>query len=344
MCITMTSMKLHRSLVSSVVIIAALAAWRPWPGAAQGGDITVKEWPTPNAKGQYEPHDPAADARGNGWYTGFHANTIGFVAPGTGQVKEFPLPTTDSGPHGIAVDAQGGVWFTGNRAAFIGRLDPPTGKVVEYKMPDPAARDPHTPIIDASGILWFTVQSGNFVGKLDPRTGTVTLKAVATPKANPHGIDLDAKGVPYFALSASNKIGRIDRRTMDITEIVLPDGARPRRIDVAPDGAVWYTDNARGLLARLDPATGRVKEFPAPGGPKGAPWSIASTSDGIVWYTESAPDPNTLVRFDPKSEATRWWALPTKGGVVRHMVAAGDGSLWLASSGNARMIHVRPNK
>ena len=337
----MTTMKQHRLLASTVLIIAALAAWRPWTAAAQAGDITVKEWPTPSAKGQYEPHDPAADARGNGWYTGYQANTIGFVVPGTGETKEFTLPTADSGPHGITVDAQGGVWFTGNRAAFIGRLDPATGKVVEYKMPDAAARDPHTPIIDASGILWFTVQSGNFVGKLDPRTGAVTLKAVATPKANPHGIDLDAKGVPYFALSASNKIGRIDPRTMEITEIVLPDGARPRRIDVAPDGAVWYTDNARGLLARLDPSTGRVKEFPAPGGAKGAPWSIASTSDGIIWYTESAPDPNTLVRFDPKTEATRWWALPTKGGVVRHMVAASDNSLWLASSGNARMIHVR---
>src|SRR5688572_23020786 len=116
-------MTLHRSLAFSLVIVAALAVWRPWLGAAQTGDITGQEWPTPSAKGQFEPHDPAADARGNGWYTGYQANTIGFVTPGSGETKEFTLPTADSGPHGITVDAEGGVWFTGNRAAFIGRLD-----------------------------------------------------------------------------------------------------------------------------------------------------------------------------------------------------------------------------
>ena len=35
------------------------------------------------------------------------------------------------------------------------------------------------------------------------------------------------------------------------------------------------------------------------------------------------------------------WPLPTKGGVVRHMVAAPDGTLWLAHSGVAKLIRVQ---
>jgi virginiamycin B lyase len=40
----------------------------------------------------------------------------------------------------------------------------------------------------------------------------------------------------------------------------------------------------------------------------------------IVWYSESAVNPNTLVRFDPKTEKFQTWAIPSGGGVVRHMV------------------------
>jgi virginiamycin B lyase len=38
------------------------------------------------------------------------------------------------------------------------------------------------------------------------------------------------------------------------------------------------------------------------------------------------------VRFDPSTEKFQTWPIPSGGGVVRHMVAAPDGSLWLACS------------
>jgi virginiamycin B lyase len=43
--------------------------------------------------------------------------------------------------------------------------------------------------------------------------------------------------------------------------------------------------------------------------------------------------PNTVVRFDPKTEAFSSAPIPSGGGVVRNMVAAPDGRLYLACSG-----------
>ena len=55
--------------------------------------------------------------------------------------------------------------------------------------------------------------------------------------------------------------------------------------------------------------------------------------NGIVWYCESAVRPNTLVRFDPKTEKFQTWAIPNGGGVVRNMMATKDGNLAMALSG-----------
>ena len=38
-------------------------------------------------------------------------------------------------------------------------------------------------------------------------------------------------------------------------------------------------------------------------------------------------------RSDPETEEFKTWPIPSGGGVVRHMVAAPDGNLWLATSG-----------
>ncbi|HSL20945.1 MAG TPA: hypothetical protein VK886_05375 [Vicinamibacterales bacterium] len=301
--------------------------------------VAIDEWSVPEPKSR--PHDPAVAPDGAAWYTGQMNNTLGRLDPATGKIREFPLPTPKSGPHGLVADKEGNIWYTGNFAALVGKLDPKTGKVTEYKMPDPRARDPHTPIFDQAGTLWFTVQGGNFVGKLDPETGEVTLKEVPTPKSRPYGIVVSSKGVPVFDLFNTNKIGTIDPKTMEIKEYVLPEGARPRRIAIAPDDTVWYTDYGRGYLGRLNLATGEVKEFASPGGAQSRPYGITMTSDGAVWYSESAVEPNTMVRFDPKRASFQTWPIPSGGGVVRHMVTAPNNDIWIACSGVDKIGRVR---
>ena len=98
---------------------------------------------------------------------------------------------------------------------------------------------------------------------------------------------------------------------MEIREYVLPDlAARPRRIANTPDDVLWYTHYPRGYLGQLDPKTGAVREWPSPSGPQSQPYGIAAVGH-IVWYSESAVRPNTLVRFDTQTETFQTWVIPS---------------------------------
>ena len=295
------------------------------PGPA---DVSFKEWqaPTPGSR----PHDPLAASDGSLWYTGQLANVLGRLDPETGKIKEFPLKTPHSGPHGLMEDKDGNIWYTGNTGSLIGKLDPKTGAVTEYQTPEPG--DPHTLIFDKSGILWFTMQNLNRIGRLDPNTGQIKLLTPPTANARPYGMALNSKGTVFFVEFGTNKVGSVDPKTMEFREHPLPDAtSRPRRLTITKDDVVWYSDYSRGYLGRLDPATGKATEWPSPSGPKSEPYGISAIND-IIWYSESGSTPNTVVRFDPKTEKFQSWAIPGGGNIVRNTSVTRDGNFVLANS------------
>ena len=296
-------------------------------------DVQITEYEVPTPKSR--PHDPALAPDGALWYTGQGANKLGRLDAKTGEFKEFALKTTNSGPHGLVADRDGNIWFTAISGGYVGKLDPKTREITEYRPADGTKIDPHTPVFDHDGVLWFTNEETNYIGRLDPKTGKMSLAMVPTAHAVPYGIVVLPKGTLFFCDFGSNKLGSIDRGTMKIREYSLPaEGARPRRLAPAPDGTIYYTDFARGYLAHFDPSSGTLlKEWLSPGGSESEPYGIAITSDGEVWYSESGVKPNTLVRFDPKSESFSSKAIPSGGGTVRNMVATPDRKLYLACSG-----------
>ena len=297
------------------------------PGPAQ---INIKEWqvPIPGSR----PHDPLATRDGAIWYTGQMTNRLGRVDPKTGQVREYPLKSPATAPHGLVEDKAGNIWFTGNNISIVGKLDPKSGAVTEYKMPDPKARDPHSLAFDRNGILWFTLQQSNMMGRLDPATAEIKLMTSPTPRSRPYGIMVNSKGVPFVVLFGTNKIASIDPKTLAIREYALPDPkARPRRMAFTRDDVVWYTDFPRGYLGRLDPVTGQVTEWQSPGGPRSEPYGIVAAKE-IIWYSESGTKPNTVVRFDLKTQKFQTWAIPSGGYIVRKMDVTPDGNPVLATS------------
>jgi virginiamycin B lyase len=301
--------------------------------------VTIREWsvPTPGSR----PHDPMYAPDGSAWYSGQMANVLGRFDPKTQKFKEYHITTAGSGPHGLIADQQGNVWFTANFMSYIGKLDPRSGAIKEYPMPPPGARDPHTLLMAPNGNIYFTAQGANMLGRLDPKTGAIKLVSSPTPKSNPYGMVIDSHGVPFYAEFGSNKIGRIDPDSLQIREFVLPHAeSRPRRIAITPEDMIYYSDYARGYLGRLDPKTGAVKEWPSPGGPDSRPYGIAAVGD-VIWYSESNTEPNTLVRFDTRTETFQTWAIPSGGGVVRNMVHTPEGDLWLACSGVNKIAFVR---
>jgi virginiamycin B lyase len=307
-------------------------------------DVTIREWIVPSLGSR--PHDPLATPDGAIWWTGQYASVLGRLNPKTGEMKEFKTKTEGSGPHGLVADKEGNIWFTGNFKGYVGKLNPKTGEVTEYPTNDPAARDPHTPIFDQQGILWFTLQGANMVGRLNPKTGEMKIVTSPTPRSNPYGMVVSSKGVPFFVEFGANKVASIDPTTMAIHEYLLPAAeARPRRIAITSDDVIWYSDYSRGYLGRLDARTGKVTEWPSPGGPKSQPYGITTLND-VIWYSESAVRPNTVVRFDPKTEKFQTWAIPSGGGVVRNMMTTADGNLAMACSGVNRvaLVEIKNNR
>jgi len=306
--------------------------------------VQIKEYEVPTPKSR--PHDPALAPDGSLWYTGQGANQLGRLDPKTGEFKEYRLKTPGSGPHGLVADKEGNIWFTAISGGYLGKLDPITGEVTEYRPPNDLEIDPHTPVFDHAGILWFTNEDTNYIGRLDPKTGKMSLTKVPTPHAVPYGIVILKNGTPLFCEFGTNKLATIDPNSMTIHEYRLPAAsARPRRLALAPDNTIFYTDYARGYLGHFDPAGGKlVKEWASPGGPESEPYGIAITKDGEVWYSESGIRPNTLVRFDPKSETFSTKQIPSGGGVVRNMIATPDGRLYLACSGVNKVAVVDTTK
>jgi virginiamycin B lyase len=303
-------------------------------------NVKIREWDIPTKGGH--PHDPAVGADGSLWFTEQMVSKLGRLDPATGAMKEYPLKGPNDGPHGLIADKNGDIWYTGNFAAHIGKLDPRTGEVTQYKMPDPKAEDPHTAAFDSHGILWFTVQAGNFVGRLDPQSGKIELKQPPTADSHPYGIAINSQGIPFFCEFNANKMASIDPKTLQITEYPLPKTARPRRMAIAADDAVYFTDFAGGNIGRLDPATRAVKMWPSPGGQRSQPYGMAITPDGMVWYSESGVKPNTLIRFNPKTEEFARTTIPSGGGTVRNIAATSDGRLYLACSGVNKVAVVDP--
>ena len=55
------------------------------------------------------------------------------------------------------------------------------------------------------------------------------------------------------------------------------------------------------------------------------------------WDNESSVRPNTLVRFEPKTEKFQSWIIPSGGGVVRNVSVTKANNLALAESGVNRV-------
>jgi len=292
--------------------------------------VAIKEWLAPTLGSR--PHDSHAGSDGSIWWTGQYASKLGRLDPRSGQIREFDLPANTQ-PHGLAQDAQGNIWYTGIQKGVIGMLDPRTGRVDEYPIKEPGARGPHTPILDKrSGNLFFTLQSGH-VGRINTGTGDMVIRKTPSDNTYPYGIRLNSQGVPWYVDFRGNRIGSVDPKTMEIKEFPLPSAdARPRRLTITSDDVIWYTDFPRGMLGRFDPKSGQVKEWLSPSGKNSEPYAITQIGD-VIWYSESGVRPNTMVRFDPKTEKFQTFAIPSGGGVLRHFEATVDGNIVTANSG-----------
>src|SRR5436305_127304 len=166
---------------------------------------------------------------------------------------------------------------------------------------------------------------------------------VPTPKARPHDPAVSPDGALWVTEQMANKLGRLDPNTGQFREYPLktPESG-PHGLVADKQGNIWFAAIFKGYIGHFDPKSQKHEEWPSPGGSGSEPYGITTTPDGMIWYSESGVNPNTLVRFDPKAKGFAKTAIPSGGGVVRNMAATKDGKIYLACSGVNKVAVVTP--
>jgi hypothetical protein len=140
------------------------------------------------------PNEIAPGADGSLWFTLWDGNRIGRITP-WGKVKEFAVPTSNSGPGGITLGPDANLWFAEEKGNKIARIT---------ESPRPRLRlRPDSGSPGASVRIWAT-GFGAFerlkVSYRDPRTGTC---GVRPGKTNLLGHLITTVSVPERATPGS---------------------------------------------------------------------------------------------------------------------------------------------
>ena len=276
---------------------------RPRPPAAIiDGPVkaSIKLWDVPTLGSR--PHDPVATKDGAIWWTGQLVNKLGRVDLKNGTIREYTLKTPHTGPHGLVEDKDGNIWFTGNHAALIGKLDPEDRRghgISDAGSEGEGSAQP--PLRRRTGSFGSPRSNPTWSVASIPRPARSSSSPCRRRARGPTAFWSARRASRHCACSAPTSSRRVDPTTMEVKEYALPNAAsRPRRIAITGD-EVWYADFSRGFLGRLNLATGEHKEWQSPSGPNSQPYGIVFAK-GAIWYNESFAKPNTIVRFDPKTE------------------------------------------
>ncbi len=145
--------------------------------------------------------------------------------------------------------------------------------------------------------------------------------------------------------------------------VTLPDGrivigrvglnagefAQPADVFVDSAGSIWVADSRNNRVQKFD-AAGNYQSMvlrSATGQARfNEPWSVAVDAEGNVYVADTWS--HRIVKLSPSLEGITAWGRPTPGGASpgpfdlygpRDIGVAPDGTLWVADTGNKRLVH-----
>ncbi len=312
---------------------------RPEPAAGSTTTVVpadrleIVAYPVPAGS---RPHDVAPAPDGGVWYTAQGSGELGWLDPGTGEVREIALGA-GSRPHGVIVGPGGAAWVTDGGLDAIIRVDPDTGELSVFPLPEgrPNA-NLNTATFDGDGRLWFTGQTGVY-GVLDPGNGEI--EVFDAPRGRgPYGIATTPGGDVYYASLAGSYVGAVGA---DGTVTVLDpptEGQGARRVWSDSGGSIWVSEWNAGQLSRFVPATGQWSTWALPGASPQA-YAVYVDEQDLVWVSDFGG--NAIHRFDPTTERFDTFELPSSPGNVRQILGR-PGEVWGAESAADQLVVIRP--
>ena len=148
----------------------------------------------------------------------------------------------------------------------------------------------------------------------------------------PYGIDIAPDGGVWFSQLNEHKIGRIDPETLEYEMIATPFET-PRRLRFDSKGGLWIPSFSQSLIAHFDLESRAFRTGDLPIEPLGTetPYALAvEPGTDVVWICGTNSD--TMIRFDPESEAFTVYPLPTRVTYTREVDFDTEGRIWTSNS------------
>lgn len=277
--------------------------------------------------------------------------------------RRYTHHTPTTAPHSIQVAQDGTLWMTLSIGRGLASFDPETETFRTFDQPD-SAKYPHTLRFDEKGDIWYTISMTNHVARFDTQSHEFTLyelptrnwgqwlmaksmgaiiwaantfkvkgqSVVSDPEINPvpYGIDIAPDGRVWFSQFNNRRLGVITPATGEIEMIDTPFPA-PRRFRIDSKGVLWVPSYYEGKFYSYVPETRQFKEYKMPTGSGDMAYALAiDHRDDTVWLCGTNSD--TLIHFDPRTEAFKTYLLPSKVSFTRELEVDAEGNVWTTTS------------
>jgi streptogramin lyase/mono/diheme cytochrome c family protein len=265
-----------------------------------------------------EPHDVAADPRGNPWVAE-RAGKLGRLDMKTLEFAEFdtppgPAPKDRQSLGNPQIDSKGILWVADGPNNRWLSYDTSNGKFLAFAFPrgkGPAGGN--SMALHPDGTVWAT-GANKEARQLLPEK--VEFKFYQSPNANhrplpgAYGIAVAGDGSVWYAEDEADQMVRVDPASGKTEAFKIPyEGhAYPRRMNSDANGDLWVALWLAGKLMKVDYKTKQMKIYSPPAQTGGNYSVVVDKKNNYVWVSEHQVD--MIARFDPKTEEWVEFPLP----------------------------------
>ncbi len=253
----------------------------------------------------------------------------------------------DSPADGLVVGPDGNIWAAEPSAGTVVRVTP-AGQVLAHY---PVGAEPTSMATGPGGRVWVAVTGADKLVWFDATAPSPSAHEVPLGAGcGPVGIVAGGDGRMYFSqpssgvLCGADQIGYVREDGAELTTISMFGVSESvgRAYDLAVYGGKLFIPDYEGDVVRRAAlgtlAPEAVVQMPAGSGPQG----IAAGGAGEIWVTLSSI--GKLARFPVGQTSGPASVLTPTGGSLSNPlgIAAGSGSMYVASAGNAELLGVDP--
>ena len=225
------------------------------------------------------------------------------------------------------------VWISNRSTGSLSRIDPQTNKIVQTIA---VGKDLCAGLAADFAAIMAPRCSANQIARIDPAKNVLT-DAMNTPLVESTRSLATGVGSVWVITDARGTVARIDPLANTVVaEIYTTPGATSLAFG---EGGLWVASASKNLLTRINPYNNLIIErIPVSSGP-----SDIAIGEGAVWTWNQ--DDGSVTRIDPKTNAIVTTIRLGAPGGPGGRIAAGEGSVWVATLGTAlTRIDVRSNQ